>query len=684
VSSLAAEPRSGARPAASLPARRTAAGRGPGIALASGLTVGIFALALGAQGGTALSRGTWAEVLVTVAGAAAAVAALLLGPATRRAWGGMSVGLFAALAAWTALSIGWAVFPDDAWLETNRTFSYLAAFTGGAALARLAPRRWSALLAAVAAGTTAVAVYALLSKVLPGVVGGDDFYARLRAPFGYWNAVGLMAALGVPACLWLGARRDGHGALGALAFPATGLLLVTVLLAASRGSVLAIAIGLALWFACVPLRLRALAVLAPAAVGAVLLAVWSAARPGLSHDGLPTAVRAVAGHQLGVGLVLLVLVLGLYGLAMRFTFDHGPLPAASRRRAGLVVAAVAAVAVVGGLIALQTRPGGISGQVSSTWNKFTDPNASPPNNDPSRLTQAGSVRARYWDEALQVWRAHPVDGAGAGGFATARQRYSRDQLRVRHAHGYVVQTLADLGLVGAGLSLALLVAWLIAAARTAPLRARAPAGPERIGALTLLTVVVVFGVHSLVDWTWFIPAPAVLALVLAGWLAGRGPLGEPRVARERRPGWRLIPAAGVVALAAVMVWATVAPLRSQAARDDSQAHLSHGRLGAAVAAAETAAARDPLSPEPLYDLAAARDAAGNRAAARAALRQAVRLAPNASEPWLRLGEYERDTLEAPRAAGRSLAAALALDPHSPAVQSAFAQARQDAARRTSP
>ena len=53
-----------------------------------------------------------------------------------------------------------------------------------------------------------------------------------------------MAALGVPALLWLGARRDGPPALNALAYPALGLLVVAMLLAYSRGALLALAVGL--------------------------------------------------------------------------------------------------------------------------------------------------------------------------------------------------------------------------------------------------------------------------------------------------------------------------------------------------------------------------------------------------------------------------------------------------------
>ena len=72
-------------------------------------------------------------------------------------------------------------------------------------------------------------------------------YARLRDPFGYWNAVGLMAALGMIPLLWLAARRSGQPALNALAWPGLGLLLVCLMLAYSRGALLALLVGIAVW-----------------------------------------------------------------------------------------------------------------------------------------------------------------------------------------------------------------------------------------------------------------------------------------------------------------------------------------------------------------------------------------------------------------------------------------------------
>ncbi len=55
--------------------------------------------------------------------------------------------------------------------------------------------------------------------------------------------------------------------------------------------------------------------------------------------------------------------------------------------------------------------------------------------------------------------------------------------------------------------------------------------------LSMLCGVVVFGVHSFVDWTWYVPGDAFVALVCAGWLAGRGPrtpTGAPPT--RERPG----------------------------------------------------------------------------------------------------------------------------------------------------
>jgi hypothetical protein len=651
----------------------------------------LSALAFIATGGLQLGPTTTVELMLTLGGTAVVAVALVLAPAGRPLYGIAAAGLLFALAALTALSVGWSVKPDDSWIEASRTFAYAATFAAAVALARLAPTRWPSVIAGVALGALIVCGYALSTKVFPGSLSAGEVYARLRDPYGYWNAVGLTAALGGPACLWLGARRSGHAAVNALAYPILGVLLVTLFLAYSRGALLALAIGCVFWFAAVPLRLRGFTVLAVSGLGAASVIAWAFSKPALTQDRVPVDQRSGVGHDLGVLLILMVLLLLAAGLAIGFFTARRRLAAPTRHHAGLAILVALALVPVIGAIGLTFTARGLGGSVSHAWNSLTNPNARTPPNDPSRLTAIGSVRARYWNDALKIFRDHPGVGVGAGGYATARARYRTDNLDVLHAHGYVVQTLADLGLVGLAVSLALFAAWLAAAISTArPFRwnlgwrrvdwQRAPPmpySPERIGLLTLMAVVVVFGFHSLIDWTWFIPGNACVALLCAGWLAGRGPLEDARVAapgdaggwrtrlaRWRESPWRVATAAAVLAFALIVAWSQLQPLRSVHAGNAALAALARHDIPGARSNVQAAISRDPLSVEPLFDLAVVDTNAGNLPAARADLQRAVRLQPANATTWLRLAEFELNQLNDRPTGLRDLGSALYLDPQS--------------------
>jgi hypothetical protein len=692
--------------------RRLAANPGPLVALA--LAALLVAVAFVARGGSALSRTTTVAIALTLLGAAAVAVAILARPPQRRLWGGVTLLLFAALTVYTALSIAWSVQPSDSWQAANLTLAYLAAFAGAVALVHVAPARWSAVLGAVVLASVVLSGYSLLAKVFPSI-SPLDLYARLRAPFDYWNAVGLMAALGIPGCLWLGARREGHAALSALAVPALGLLLVALLLSYGRGPLLAAAVAIACWFAAVPLRLRALAVLAAAGAGTAVVCAWAFANDALTKDGTPIDVRADAGHSLGALLLVLVVVLLLAGLALGFAMSRTVLTSQRRRTIGALVLVALALVPLAGIGGLAASHRGLTGSISHGWHQLTDPNAQQPANDPSRLASVGGVRARYWDNGFTIWRKAPWIGVGADGYATARRPIQPDRLRVRHAHGYVPQTLADLGLIGMGINVALLLAWLGAAARATGVRPRhrwgawlwtlarmrnahtrpalraggpLPMTPERIGLMTLATTAIAFGVHSAVDWTWFVPGTAVTGLLCAAWVAGRGPLDAPSLERAALPrgraGWRA--ARGRLALAALVVaaglagaWAIWQPQRSVDASDAALAALDAGHVQEALADAQRSADVDPLSIDPLLTLAAAQTAAREPAAARATLQRAVRLQPANPETWLRLGSFELAQGHARRAL-TLLGAAIYLDPHGPEAQTAYAQAQQQAAR----
>jgi O-Antigen ligase len=699
-----------------------------------------------AGGGLHLAEMTAVEMALTIGSGLVVAGTIVFAPRRGPAYGAWTVGLLLAFTALTALSVIWSVQPDESFKDAGRMLAYSGLLAASVTLVRAFPTRWPAVIGGIALAAVVVCGYALLTKVFPRQLDAIDVYARLRAPYDYWNAIGLTSAMGVISCLWLGARRAGHGLLSALAYPATGLMLVTLMLAYSRGALVALALGLALWFCVVPLRLRSAAVLLAGVAGAALVVTWDFSRHSLTTEGIGLAARVTAGRQLGALLAAMLVVLTLVGLAVGFQTGRKAPSQAARTNAGIALLAILALAVIGLAGALTVSHRGLPGSVSHVFHSLTDTNARVANT-PGRLTAVASVRARYWSEALNVFDAHPLLGAGAEGYRTARLRYRTAPIEVRHAHGFVVQTLADLGVVGLLLALALLAAWITAAGRaTHPfnrrwMRRRAvteqrkgpwpgswpgwrsftisgrPARytPERIGMLSMLCLVVVFGIHSLVDWTWYVPGNACVALLCAGWLAGRGPLdsatahersGEPAVAvpEEARPsaapagapdtgdpaaepadaqprGWRrlslrgLSPASAAVACAVLIAsglaaWTEWQPLSSENLSQEALAQLA-ANPSRASATAQAAVARDPLSAQALFSLATVQQETANPELARATLQRAVRLQPSNPETWLRLGEFDLASVRSHgagaglgQAAVDELGAAIYLNPES--------------------
>lgn len=628
------------------------------------------------------------EIGITLVSGIVGAGAILLAPSGRRMDGVAPVVLLVAFAALSAISVVWSVTPDASWQDAGRLFAYSALFAAAALLVRAAPQRWSSVLGAVAIAAVVVCGYALLTKVLPNHLDSGEVYARLRAPYGYWNATGLAAAMGVVACLWLGSRRAGHMLLSALAYPACGLLLVTLMLAYSRGSLAVAAIGVGVWMCIVPLRLRGAALLIVSGACAAVVVAFDFAESALSSEGVALSQRVAAGHRLGVLLIAMLLVLTVAGVAIGFATARRAPSAIARRRAGALLLTGLALAVVALIGALAVSHRGLTGTISHELSSLTNPNAPVPSNTPGRLTAVSSVRARYWKEAIQVFEAHPVLGAGAEGYATASLRYKPANLEARHAHGYLVQTLADLGLVGIALTLALLIAWLVAAGRaTHPFNRRwsrwrwrrldLPYSPERIGLLSMLCIVIAFGFHSLEDWTWYVPGTACTALLCAGWLAGRGPL--ERSAQQAPSRWRhLAPgkvsgvraaAAGAALVVALLAaWTQWQPQRSSEASQESLA-LASTSPQRALAAAHSAVSRDPLSMQALFALADAQQSMGQQRAAQQTLRHAAQLQPSNPETWLTLGVY--DMSRRPKAAVKELRAALYLSPQSITIQNEY-------------
>jgi hypothetical protein len=632
--------------------------RRPGAAVAAPLGLAALVATVGVLGGA--GRGATANLvgqLIALAAGTGAVIFAALGPAPRRRWGVWGVGAFAAFALMALASVAWSVQPDDTWRAACQLLVYLAIFGGAAAAGNSAPRRAETVVAGLLAGTTGVCLAGLATKVW-ATFDSADATARLAEPLGYWNALGLLAALGLVPALWLGTRRTGPAALRVLAFPIFGALVVTLALSISRGAIVAGALAVGVWLVLAPRRLRSVAVALAGSAAGGAVAVWAFGKDALTTDPPSlrsfgesdplTAARETAGHQLGVALILMVAVLIVAGIAVERIARRG-LPERTRRRAGRGLVALGILVVLAGLGAVAASQRGIGGTVTELTDSLTKDVAVSARNSPARLKSVSAQRGTYWRESARIWQHHKAVGAGWGAFGTARLKVRDGGLtQVRHAHGQAFELLSGLGAIGLLLGLVLVGLWLRAGARAIGLARGDRSGastPERSALIALGGVALAFGAHAAVDWTFFIPGTAVVGLIAAGYLAGHGPNGEP--SPRPRPGGDWTPGslavAGTLVLVAVATaWALLGPYRSDRAVDNTYAALSSGHISQARADAHDAQAADPRSLEALFALATVENAANRPDVARAALQLGTRIQPDNPLSWLTLAEHERD------------------------------------------
>jgi tetratricopeptide (TPR) repeat protein len=250
--------------------------------------------------------------------------------------------------------------------------------------------------------------------------------------------------------------------------------------------------------------------------------------------------------------------------------------------------------------------------------------------------------------------------------------------------------MADLGIVGLVVAALLLGAWLVAAARATALvprrlpfrRGESPSRRdwtgERIALVALALIAVVFGLQSAIDWTWFVPGPTAMALVAAGFVAGRGPAGAPADLREplTRPSPpRLLAAAGALLAALLAAWAIWQPEAGDRATGSALALSDQGRIDAAMAKVEDARDANPLSAEPLLIKAVLQTQSGRERDAEQTLEDAVLKFPGEPDTWLRLAAFQLGTLDRPDASAQTVQGALYLDPLSLPARQLFLDAR---------
>ena len=654
-------------------------------------------VAFGAAGGTQLGRTTVVEVLMVLLGGAVVAAAVVWG-SPGPLYGAVSLFLFAALAALTALSVTWAIVPELAYIEAGRTLAYLAVFAAGVTGARLAPRWGHVAIKGIVLAATAATAYALAARVWPGSIGETEISNRIGQPFEYWNAVGSTAALAIPGLLWLGSRRGGSVAGRVAAYPAMGAAILAILLTQSRGALAAAALGAIAWFAIVPLRLRSLPVLLLPSLAAGLVAAWALSKDAFAETLQPLAVKQSVAGEFGLLLLLMTAVLVAAGLAVNVGRSRFAPTVRARRRLGIAALVVACAIPLVALTSVAFSDRGLGGTIEDRVDELTsETDTAPTEQGAGRFAAASSTRGKYWREAGRVFADRRSVGTGAGTFAIARLRHRTDASVTRHAHGFVPQTLADLGIVGVALTTLLLLAWLFAFLRATALHPRrlpfrrGDGDPpprrdwtaDRCALVALGLIAIVFGLQSAIDWTWFVPGPTAMALVAAGFVAGRGPAAavpeggsiDLRAPLRNPSTPRLLTASAVLLAALLTAWAIWQPWAADRQTTDAIQLADGGDVDGALAKARDAADTNPLTAEPLLVEAAVATRAGRESDAEVALEDAVLKFPGEPETWYRLAAFQLGTLDEPAEAAETIRGALYLDPHSLSARQLFLEAR---------
>ena len=601
------------------------------LAAAGVLLAASLILSGGSSNGPVAWIGVAAICAVLVAGAASLWGVLPV-PAVGRE-GLVLAGLATAFVAWTGITILWSAAPDRSWSYFNRGLVYLAfgvlgAFVGSAVAPKVAVWLVGGLIAATC-------LWALAGKAFPGLYDDYGRLARLRSPVGYWNALALVAAFGLPLALWA-ATQPRHGrAVRAGAVVVLYALIVALVLTYSRGGVLAGLVTLGVWLALTRERFESVAVLVGAGLAAAMVLAVALSLPGVSEDQQPHGVRVHDGAWFALAFVLGA------GLAFVGAYFLRHRPGAERQGLLLRVAAAAAVvtlAVGAGVLVLRGDPVGGGDIVTQ---------------NPQRLLSSGSNFRWQWSkEAWHGFADAPFGGIGAGSFELLHRKLRTNAVDVHEVHNLPLQFAAETGIIGLLLAGGAAGAALLGAARAF----RRLQGVDRAAAVALGAIVPAFLVQSALDYDWEFVAICGPLFFVTGVLvaSARAPIRT-----RRRPLWIL--AAVLVAWSAV--YSVAAPRLAEGRVDDAYAEIDRGSIDDALSAAKTAHSLDPLSIDPLLAWASAEESDGRLLEAGDLYLRAVELQPLNWYTWYQLGRFDEEVLGAHDAARRALERAVELDPH---------------------
>ena len=520
--------------------RRLTEARTPLLAAAAGLTAGALLLQLAWQAG-----GYFPDAHLRAGAIAFAALAILVAVSPPRTLSGSSllaVSALGLLTAWTGLSARWSPTPDMALGQFQLDLVYLG-LLGLGLLAAGSGRFSRHLVWLVLALCAAVVVGALLTRLYPhGGPSETDRLSQFRLgdPLGYWNALGALGAMTVVLGAGLATDVRSHPLLRGAAAAIVVAAGTAAYLSFSRGAWLAFFVGLGVLCVASPRPLRLLVTLALCGGALAIVLLRLRGYPALTGDPARGAGRSAEGHAFAPLLFGVALAAGAAQAALAWLRPH---PEAVEqlsflgRRAALTVMVLA---VTAGAVVYAARSDRVEGHaaaqlisaddwITRQWRDFMHPTTYSATGA-QRLTSAKGTRSDLFRVAIDGFEAHPLRGDGAGGFTVRFAHDRRVPETVRDPHSLYLQTLGELGLVGA-----LALVGMIGAFGWAAVEARLrPRAMSRAPAAAASAALAVWASHCIVDWDWQMPAVTGMALLLAAALLPTG-VSRRRRTRAREP-----------------------------------------------------------------------------------------------------------------------------------------------------
>jgi O-Antigen ligase len=615
------------------------------------IAVGIFALAY-ANGGFNTTTRAYAGIaawwLIGIGAAVGVGAALTRFDRLAVA----AVGLLAAFAVWVLISVNWADDAERAFAQFDQVSLYVAVLAVAVVLARMVPSyvlTWS-----TAAAVSAIAGVALVSRLFPSTFGVEHstiltpINSRLSFPLGYWNGLGIEVALAYPLLLAAMTSRRSRvaSALAALVLP---ILAADMYLTSSRGAFVAAAVAVIAYLLLTPNRWGGLAATVVVVVaGAVSVEV-------LHHrtdvvNGTETSLGIHEGHRaallIGIACVVTALVWPLIAaLGRRLPV---PPPAVGWATAGLLVV-LAAVAIAAAHPVRRFEDFKGTGHYGGAGQTFTEQHL---------FSSSGSGRWQFWSAAISEFRAHPLNGGGAGSWQAYWLQHRQGALKhffSEFAHSLYLEALGELGIVGL-----LLLAGAVLCAIAGAIKSAVVSRSGEIAAASAAGIA--FFAAAAYDWVWQLAGIAVVGVGMLG--VALGALPSTRAAPWERFGV-FRPVLAIVAVAAIVPQLVV--LAAGIHLGNSQAAVADGNGARAKSQALAAKAIEPWAASPYVQLGQIEQAEGNLAAARLWLGGAISRSPADWSLWYIAAQIDTQRGRI-AAAKRELDQARQLNPHSEFLQ----------------